>query len=213
LKAGKMALIVAHFRPLSARRLLILGLGAWLLGLSPVAQAQTSYTGKLLVASEDMPDSRFAETVIYICRHDEDGAFGLVLNQPAGEMTLAKVMESLKLGNPGATKMIEVRQGGPVEVGNVYVLHSDDFSSKGTICRADGAAVSSSPDVLQALAAGHGPKHAIMVLGYAGWEPDQLDDEIAEGGWDVVPADPKILFEVQADEIWRRARERRSLDL
>jgi putative transcriptional regulator len=209
-----MARIVAHFRPLSARRLLILGLGAWLLGLSAVAEAQTSYTGKLLVASEDMPDSRFAETVIYICRHDENGAFGLILNRPAGEMTLAKVMESLKLGNPGDAKgSIEVRQGGPVELGNVYVLHSDDFTSKGTICHADGVAVSSSPDVLQALADGHGPKHAVMILGYAGWEPDQLDDEIAQGGWDVVTADPKILFETPTDTVWRRARERRSLDL
>lgn len=179
-----------------------------------VSTAETSYIGKLLVASPDMPDLRFAEAVIYICRHDDNGTFGLVLNRPTGSMPLANLMDSLKLdGSRDAHGSIEVRRGGPVDTGNVYVLHSDDFASKGAICQDGGAAVSSSPDVVQALAGGRGPARAVLLLGYAGWEPDQLEGEIAQGGWDVVAADAKFLFDTRPEDMWRRARERRSLDL
>jgi putative transcriptional regulator len=196
------------------RRLLVLALVCAAASVPTVSTAETPSAGKLLVASPDMPDPRFAEAVIYICRHDDNGTFGLVLNRPTGSMPLAKLMDSLKLdGGRDATGAIEVRRGGPVEVGAVHVLHSDDFASKGAICQNGGATVSSSPDVLQALAAGRGPAHALLLLGYAGWEPDQLDDEISQGGWDVVPADASFLFDTPPEEMWRRARERRSLDL
>lgn len=184
------------------------------LSLSPVAAAQTSHVGKLVVASADMPDSRFAEAVIFVCRHDDNGTFGLVLNRPAGTMALAELMDTLKLDRAAEAKgSIEVRRGGPVEPGTVYVLHSDDFASKGAICHDGGAAVSSSPDVLEALASERGPHNALLVLGYAGWEPGQLDDEIKQGGWDVVSSDANFLFDTRPEDMWRRARARRSLDL
>lgn len=196
------------------RRLSILVVASAALAFSTVAEAQTSYGGKLLVASPDMPDSRFAEAVIYVCRHDDGGTFGLVLNRPSGSMPLAKLMASLGMDRAAeAQGSIEVRRGGPVDVGTVYLLHSADFSSKGEICRSAEASVSSSPDVLQALASGGGPVRTMLFLGYAGWEPDQLEDEIAHGGWDVVSADAKFVFDTAAEDMWRRARERRSLDL
>ena len=187
---------------------------AWSWDVTSAADSQSTLAGYLLVASPDMPDPRFAETVVYMCRHDAEGAFGLVLNRPAGDMALSRVLESFKVEKAEeAQGMIEVRRGGPVEGNRGYVMHSDDFKANGSICRDDGVAVSASIDVLRAMAAGQGPERAILFLGYAGWAPGQLDDEVAQDGWVVVPSDAKMLLDRDVTGLWRRAMTRRGIDL
>ena len=187
---------------------------AWSWDVTSAADSQSTLAGYLLVASPDMPDPRFAETVVYMCRHDAEGAFGLVLNRPAGDMALSRVLESFKVEKAEeAQGMIEVRRGGPVEGNRGYVMHSDDFKAHGSICRDDGVAVSASIDVLRAMAAGQGPERAILFLGYAGWAPGQLDDEVAQDGWVVVPSDAKMLLDRDVTGLWRRAMTRRGIDL
>lgn len=161
-----------------------------------------------------MPDPRFAETVIYICRHDANGAFGVVLNRHLGLMPLAKLFESFGLKRAQEAKgSLEVRRGGPVEVSRAYILHTDDMDSALPVCQGDGVAVSGGTDVVQAIGEGRGPEQSVLFLGYSGWGPGQLDGEVAQGGWDIVPADRETLFDTDLDTLWRRARERRGLDL
>ena len=186
---------------------------AWIMSPASATEGR-SLAGKLVVASEGMADPRFAQTVIFICRHDSDGAFGLVLNQPLGEMKLAQALKSFHVDTAQNAKgTIEVRHGGPVEGDHGYVLHSDEFTAHGAVCREHGAAVSASLDVLKALGAGKGPKRAILFLGYAGWGPGQLDAEVERKDWVVVPADAKSVFDPDLDGMWKRDMNRRGVDL
>ncbi len=137
------------------------------------------------------------------------GGFGF-----PGDMALSRVLESFKVEKAEeAQGTIEVRRGGPVEGNRGYLMHSDDFNAHGAICRDDGVAVSASTDVLRAMAAGRGPERAILFLGYAGWAPGQLDEEVAQGGWVVVQSDAGMLLDRDVTGLWRRAMMRRGIDL
>jgi putative transcriptional regulator len=161
-----------------------------------------------------MGDPRFAGSVIYVCIDEEKGAFGLVLNKPAGDMTLDKVLEIFKLKIPvTAPDKVEVRLGGPVEQDRGYIVHSDDFTSRGALCHDNGIEVTASRDVLEAMAAGRGPGRTVLFIGYAGWGPGQLASEISDGDWEAVPADPRLVLEGDLSTLWSRAMKRRGTDL
>jgi putative transcriptional regulator len=188
-------------------------LSALLLAASHSAHAG-DHTGQLLVATPEMGDPRFAGAVIYVCIDEEKGAFGLVLNKPAGDMTLDKVMELFKLKIPvSAPDKVEVRLGGPVEQDRGYLVHSDDFTSRGALCHENGIEVTASRDVLEAMAAGKGPGRTVLFIGYAGWGPGQLASEISDGDWEAVPADPRLVLEGDLSTLWSRAMKRRGTDL
>lgn len=152
-------------------------------------------TGKLLIAMPGMEDPRFAGAVVLLCTHGTDGAMGLIVNKPAADLTMAEVLGTLDIQTAGALADMPVYFGGPVETSRGFVLHSPDYaSSLHTLEVARGLAMTATQDVLEDIAAGRGPEHLMVALGYAGWGPGQLEDEIAANGWLTAEADAALVF-------------------
>ena len=197
----------------------IMALGVAVLALaSPGAfeaygQAGPGLAGQLLVATEQMPDPRFFQTVIYMVRHDATGALGLVVNRPLGDVRLKDLLERSGLDSRDVTGSIRVHDGGPVERGRAFVLHTADYTGPESRVIADGIAVTGHPEVLDAMARGHGPRRSLFVLGYAGWAPGQLEGEIQRGGWISVPPNEALVFDEDHERKWERAMARRRIDL
>ena len=170
-------------------------------------------TGRLLVATETIGDPRFVRTVIYLVRHNEQGAFGVVINRPLVDVSYESALRPFKLDVPPGSGDIRIHYGGPVEPGHGSVLHTPDWTGEGTTVVGGGFAFTTSPKVLQALAQGAGPRHAMFLLGYAGWAPGQLEAELAKGVWDVALPDEALVFGDDPARKWRDATARRLLDL
>ncbi len=176
-------------------------------------RAAGSLTGQLLVATEDLHDPRFVRTVIYMLQHDAGGAMGLVVNRPVGAAPLARLLEQFGLEGHAASGSIRVHYGGPVEPGHAFVLHTTDYTGDGTRVIKDGIALTMHPEILDALAQGRGPRHVLLMLGYAGWAPGQLEAEIQRGSWITVPSDETLLFDDEAGKKWERATARRKIEI
>lgn len=167
---------------------------------------QAGYTqGQLVVAVPHMPDPRFAQSVIYMVEHDSRGAFGLIVNRPVGVGSMGKFLQGFGLPAPDDAGDVLLHYGGPVDPGRLFVLHSRDWDSSNTLILGGPLAVTTHPDVLKALAAGNGPRRSLVILGYAGWGPGQLEYEISRGDWVSAPADPDIIFDDDATTKWERA--------
>lgn len=164
----------------------------------------TWLNGQLLVAMPGMPDPRFGRTVLYICAHSEEGAMGLIINRAFGEVRFMDLMN--QLGIQGTiTPDRPVHFGGPVESSRGFVLHSADFKADQTLLVDSDVALTATKDVLQALADGGGPDHAIFALGYASWGAGQLDSEIQSNDWLIAPPDRDLIFDSDLDTKWQRA--------
>lgn len=163
-------------------------------------------TGKLLIAMPGMGDPRFDRSVIFICEHSPKGAMGLIVNKPIPDLPFPKLLEQLDIAvGPGA-RQIRVHFGGPVENGRGFVLHSASYpGSEGTLRVDDRFAMTATLDVLEDISAGEGPDQALLALGYAGWGPGQLEDEIAQNGWLTCDASPEIVFAADDATKWERA--------
>lgn len=162
-------------------------------------------SGQLLIAMPGMQDERFAKTVIYMCAHTPEGAMGLVLNHALDSLTFPDLLEQLGIEEEIGATDVRVHVGGPVEAGRGFVLHSTDYSQEATLPVDDGIALTATVDVLKAIARGRGPQKSLLALGYAGWGPGQLDDEIKANGWLQAPADPGLVFDLNLDNKWERA--------
>ena len=162
-------------------------------------------SGQLLIAMPGMQDERFAKTVIYMCAHTPEGAMGLVLNQALDSLTFPDLLEQLGIEEEIGATDVRVHVGGPVEAGRGFVLHSADYSQEATLPVDDGIALTATVDILKAIARGRGPQKSLLALGYAGWGPGQLDDEIKANGWLQAPADPELVFDLNLDNKWERA--------
>ncbi len=162
--------------------------------------------GKLLIAMPGMADPRFAESVVFVCAHSDDGALGLIINKPAPDLKLGDLLEQLGIPKGHASRDIRVHFGGPVEHGRGFVLHSPDYSSSEATLDIDSRfAMTATQDVLQALAEGAGPDLAMLMLGYAGWGGGQLESEIMANGWLVADASPEIVFATDSGAKWGAA--------
>jgi putative transcriptional regulator len=186
--------------------------------LSPVrpllAQTQVEpVAGELLVAAPGIDDPRFADTVVYVVHHDRDGAFGIVVNRPAGTKRVAELLESIGQDARGVTGSVPIFQGGPVQTELGFVLHTADYHDAMTLQVDDKFAVTSDSNILRDIAAGKGPKRSLVAFGYTGWGPGQLDDELGHNAWYVAPADGDLLFDGDRDSVWDRAFQRRTLRL
>ena len=172
-----------------------------------------SLTGRLLVATDAMNDTRFERTVIYLVRHDDKGAFGLVVNLPQGDVSYERALGPLGLEVPPGSGSVVVYSGGPVQQRRGFVLHTPDWKAEDTIVVDGHFALTEDPKVLQEMARGKGPRRALFCLGYAGWAPGQLDAELKRGAWGVALADERLVFEEDPQQKWIEAMSRRLLDL
>jgi putative transcriptional regulator len=177
------------------------------------APPRRSLTGRVLVATEAIRDPRFARAVIYLVRHNEQGAFGLVINVPMGAIPLARALRPLGLEAPPGSGDLQIHYGGPVDEGHGFVLHTPDWKGDGTTVVDGHFALTEDPKILQAMAGGTGPRRALFVLGYAGWAPGQLDGELTTGAWGIAAADERLVFEMDSAQKWIEAMARRILEL
>ncbi len=180
---------------------------------SEIPRANNSLAGKLLVATPEMPDSRFAETVIFMVEHDTSGAMGLVLNRPMGEIPVASLLDELGIEGTSAEGEIRLHYGGPVELSRGLVLHSADYTGADTMVVTDAVSLTAEREIMRAIATGHGPRRSLVAFGYAGWAAGQLEAEIASGGWITVPADDSLVFDDDYAAKWQRAIKRHAIEL
>ncbi len=162
-------------------------------------------TGQLLIAMPQMPDPHFARTVIYVCAHSDDGAMGLVINRLFEDLSFRDLLEQVGLQDADLTNDIPIHSGGPVESGRGFVLHSAEFVHDETMIVDEGVALTASVDILRAIAHGEGPRHSLLALGYSGWGPGQLENEIHGNGWLNAPADDDLLYGEPLETKWKRA--------
>lgn len=177
--------------------------------------------GRLLIAMPVMDDERFARSVIYLCAHSAEGAMGIVVNRAAGSIDFPDLLvqldiigkdEQIKL--PDDAEQMKVLKGGPVETGRGFVLHSSDFFIKdATLPIDDGVCLTATLDILKAIALGEGPKQAILALGYAGWAPGQLENEIQHNGWLHCDADEDLIFGRNVEDKYQRALDKIGIDI
>ena len=172
--------------------------------------ARIDLTNQFLIAMPGMADDNFAGSVVYLCEHNERGALGLVINKPI-DIKLKNLFEKVEL-SLDREELAEqpVYFGGPVQTERGFVLHESQggdggsYSSTMTIPGA-GLEMTTSKDVLEALAQGAGPRKLLVTLGYSGWQAGQLEDELGRNGWLTVDADPAIIFDTPAEQRWDRA--------
>jgi putative transcriptional regulator len=164
-----------------------------------------SLTNYLLIAMPQMADPNFTQTVAIICEHTEKGALGIVLNKPL-PMKLSDVLSQMKL-EPSSEHIGDqpVLRGGPVHTDRGFVLHRPGGQWDHTHKVSDTIQVTTSRDVLAAMARGEGPSDAFIALGYAGWESGQLEREMKDNAWVSVPVDAQLVFQMPFEERWTRA--------
>lgn len=160
-----------------------------------------------------MGDHRFSHSVVLMCSHSEKGAMGLILNKPNREIRMSDVLDQLDITSETSTKEMVVHFGGPVETGRGFVLHTEDYASNlHTLSVPGGFGMTATLDILEEIAQGKGPKHALMLLGYAGWGPGQLEGEISQNAWLTADSSPTLVFQVQARDMWMAALESLGID-
>ena len=163
--------------------------------------------GQMLIAMPSMGDERFARSVIYLCAHSADGAMGIVVNQPAAHISFSDLLVQLDvvpaaelIQLPPRAGVVKVLKGGPVDTQRGFVLHSADyFVENSTLPIDEGVCLTATLDILKAIARGSGPASAVLALGYAGWAPGQLENEIHQNGWLHCAADPELIFGTDTD--------------
>jgi len=170
-----------------------------------------SLAGQMLLAMPDMPDPRFARSVILMCVHDDGGALGIALDEPMAGIGLHTLLSSFDIQVGDVADSI-ILAGGPVEPRRGFVLHSRDWVTKDSHLVAPDIALTGSLEVLGAIASGEGPKEYLVALGYAGWGSGQLERELAAPGWYISAADPRKLFELAPEERWACAFELEGID-
>lgn len=169
-----------------------------------VSSTPDSLAGRLLLAMPDMPDPRFRRSVVAICMHDEGGALGIALGEPVEDLGLHGLLASFDI-EPQGVADVPVLAGGPVEPRRGFVLHGTDWFSDDSMMVAQDMALTGSLDVLRAIAAGEGPAHFIVTLGYAGWGSGQLERELSAPGWFLSSVSPRLLFDIEAEDRWAAA--------
>ena len=166
-------------------------------------------TNQFLIAMPGMLDDNFARSVVYMCEHNENGALGLVINKPI-DIKLKNLFQKVELSLQRSELAEQsVFFGGPVQTERGFVLHDkrpeDQMPYNSTLSVPGGLAMTTSKDVLEALADGSGPHRVLVTLGYSGWQAGQLEDELGRNGWLTVDADPAVIFDTPVEQRYDRA--------
>ncbi len=164
-----------------------------------------------LVAMPGTADTRFSRSVIYICAHSEEGAMGFIINHrqslvfPDLLVQIGLVGKEDAILLPDTTRDFLVRDGGPVDRGRGFVLHSNDYKVSSTLPISDDISLTATVDILRAISGGQGPRRALMTLGYSGWAPGQLEREIGDNGWLTCEATKSVLYDEDINRTYERA--------
>lgn len=170
-------------------------------------------TGHFLIAMPALNDGFFNQAVTYICEHDENGSFGIIINQQTG-ITLKQIASEMKIESESDYDESQpVFIGGPVDQGRGFILHRPTGNWQSSLKINHNVALTTSKDILQAIVNNEGPEDCIVALGYAGWAAGQLDDEMARNTWLTCPADEQIIFNTPAEERWKAAANLIGVDL
>jgi putative transcriptional regulator len=168
--------------------------------------ADSNLAGKLLIAMPDMSDPRFANTVIYMCSHSDEGGMGLIINQPQPKVVFAQLLEQLDIPKVQGARDAQVHFGGPVERQRGFVLHGNDYkAATGTLEVDDTFRMTATLEVLEDIAKGEGPSVSMLALGYSGWGPGQLEYEIGQNGWLTCQPSEKVVFGTDNNDKWTAA--------
>jgi putative transcriptional regulator len=173
----------------------------------------TNYSLKnhFLIAMPSLADSRFAKTVTYICEHNEEGAMGIIINQPAS-ISHGELFSQLNL-NTNIDNDFPLLLGGPVKKERGFVIHSAERCWASTMSVSSDISITGSKDILEDISNNNGPNEALIALGYAGWSAHQLEQEIADNSWLTVPADKRIIFDTPLDKRWAFSAKQLGIDL
>lgn len=174
-----------------------------------------SLENQLLIAMPSLNDPYFNKTVTYICEHNDNGAMGLIINLPIS-VTLNDLLSQLEgendfEDNPNLSQ--QVLTGGPVNKDRGFVLHSPQKGWSSSLSLSDDVMITTSKDILLALGTDDAPENYIVTLGYAGWEPGQLEKEMQENAWLNTRADSEILFKTPIEDRWKKATEKLGIDV
>src|ERR1700688_3624191 len=176
--------------------------------------------GMMLIAMPAMRDERFLRSLIYVCAHSSEGAMGIIVNQIAANIKFPDLLVQLEvipaadlIQLPPRAGMVKVLKGGPVETGRGFVLHSADFFIENSTLPIDeGICLTATLDILKAIARANGPASAILALGYAGWAPGQLENEIQQNGWLHCAADEELIFGTDTNGKYEKALRKIGID-
>ena len=166
----------------------------------------TNLTNQFLIAMPGLLDPNFFHTVTYVCAHNEEGAMGIVINRPL-DITLGEVLKQMDLSpDDESVNDVPVYHGGPVQADRGFILHyTDDEKWQSSMDIGNNMSVTTTKDILQAIAEGNGPKDSLVALGYAGWDAGQLEEEIKDNAWLSGPTDMDIIFKLPSEERWHAA--------
>jgi len=188
-------------------------LAALLLLWTGTARAQDALVGQLLIASPQITQAVFTHTVILIVQHTDQGALGIVINQPFEQKTIASLLADFGKKDDSVQGSIDVFAGGPMEPGVGFIVHSIDYHRAETQPIDSHIALTASTEVLRDMGHGKGPKKSLVAFGYAGWGPGQLEVELARHDWITIPEDPDLLFDDDRKKVWDDAMARRGQPL
>jgi len=180
---------------------------------SRAAITSDNLTGHFLIAMPSLKDGFFNQAVTYICEHDENGCFGIIINQQTN-LTLKQITTEMAIET---SKNYDDKQpvfiGGPVDQGRGFILHQPAGNWQSSLKVNDKVTLTTSKDILQAIVKNEGPQDSIVALGYAGWAAGQLDNEMASNTWLSCPADEQIIFNTPVEERWKAAAKLIGVDL
>lgn len=174
---------------------------------------EDSLAGQFLIAMPSLDDPNFSTTVTYLCVHNPGGAFGLVVNRVLPGGRISAVLRELFMEYDEAAGEAPIYLGGPVHPGHVFILHGPPFEWEASLMVSPTVAMTSSRDVLEAIAKNQGPDAFLLILGCAGWGPGQLEQELSENSWLTCPAADEILFDTPVEDRWELAARKLGIDM
>jgi len=172
-----------------------------------------SFENQLLIAMPSLDDSYFNKTVTYICEHNAEGAMGLIINLPIN-VTLNELLIQIDQAKEDTPELAQqVLTGGPVSQDRGFVLHSTQSGWSSSLALSDEVMITTSKDILMALGTEGAPEKYMVTLGYAGWGPGQLEEEIKANSWLLTPADGDIIFDTPIEQRWKKATEKLGINM
>jgi len=171
-------------------------------------QSPFSLEGQLLVAQPQVKDPNFVHAVVLVIKHNDRGAFGVVVNRPMRRLPLGVLQQLLGQDPVEGARDVTLHMGGPVDLDAITILHSSEYRSAATVAITDDLSVTGSAQVIDDMAHGRGPRRVMLSMGYAGWAPGLLETEIASGTWVAIPMDADLVFAEDKDQVWAVARGR-----